>query len=225
VRITRCLLRVDAESCGQPFPAYRYRPDLVCFDVGRRSAFAKVAHHGFDVLVGSSRMRPHIRTVRFAFARLKHLHRRLVGVDHAPAKDVALQSFHQRLQLHPTAAHPLGPWGSRRLHTRAAKDGFLAVERCPPSAWCGVRHSAEFAISSHAWTWASIELKPVCATDRHSRANSAAPPIWHRCYSHRFTGGEGIVVHQTTSSKNESIGNVANFAQTLWRQRMRLLSS
>jgi hypothetical protein len=89
------------------YTAIRAAADAVLLKKGYRTSTSKPGHHhGFDVLVGSSRMRPHIRpqisSVRFAFARLEHLHRGLVGVDHAPIKDVALQSVHQRLQLHPT---------------------------------------------------------------------------------------------------------------------------
>jgi len=75
--------------------------------------------------------------MRFAFAQLVHLHRRLVGVDHAPAQDVALQGVHQRLQLHPTAAHPLGQCGSRNLHSRAWPRERLAPKFpifCPKKA-------------------------------------------------------------------------------------------
>jgi hypothetical protein len=116
------------------YTAIRAAADAALLKKGYRTSTSKPGHHhGFDVLVGSRRMRPHIRpqisSVRFAFARLEHLQRRLVGADHAPIKDVALQSFHQRLQLHPTAAHPLDQCGSRNLHTRAAKNGFLVVQR------------------------------------------------------------------------------------------------
>jgi hypothetical protein len=75
------------------------------FGVDPRSAFAKVVHHGFDVLVGSCRLRPHIRSVRFAFARLDHLHRAPYGrsivtsVDRHESLAGKLQQRHVALAL------------------------------------------------------------------------------------------------------------------------------
>jgi hypothetical protein len=84
------------------------------FGVCPRSAFTKDVRHSFDVFVRSCRIRPQIRPVRFAFARLEHLHRGFVCVQRAAAQNVALQSVHQRLQPHP-AVPTIGPvwiWGS-----------------------------------------------------------------------------------------------------------------
>ena len=64
-----------------------------------------------------------------AFTRFEHLHWRLVGVQHAVAEYLGLQSIDQRLQPHAAGADPLRQGGAGDGQTGAAKDALLPVQR------------------------------------------------------------------------------------------------
>ena len=91
--------------------------------------FAEVVDHGFHSLKRPRGVGPQVRPVRLAVAGLEHLHRCLVGMQHAVLEHLCLERIHQRLQAHPADAHPLRQGRSRDGQTGTPKDRLLAVQR------------------------------------------------------------------------------------------------
>lgn len=83
----------------------------------------------FGIFERTGGVSPQIGAVGLALSWLEHLHRRLVGVHHPVLQDVCFQGVHQRLELHPTTAHPRPQRRAWNGQTGTAKDGLLPVQR------------------------------------------------------------------------------------------------
>ena len=68
---------------------------------------AEVVDHGLHIFECPRGVGPEVGPVRLAVAGLEHLHRRLIGMQHAVLEHLSLECIHQRLQPNPACAHPL----------------------------------------------------------------------------------------------------------------------
>ena len=134
---------VVADQC--PLPVAQEAAGMLA-----RSGLTEVVHHRLHVFEGPWRVGPQVSPVRSALARLEHLHRRFVGVQHALAQYLGLERIDQRLQPHAAGAHPLRQGGARDSQTCACKDAFLAVQRQVVSV-LGHQHLGQQARSRDAF--------------------------------------------------------------------------
>lgn len=68
-----------------------------CPSMFTRARFAEVVDHGLHIFECPRGVGPEVGPVRLAVARLEHLHRRLIGMQHAVLEHLSLERIHQRL--------------------------------------------------------------------------------------------------------------------------------
>ena len=103
-------------------PIFQERAAVLARPTGR-----EVVEHCSQAVARGRCVRPQVGPVRLARARLEHLHRRLVGMQHGFAQHFGLEHIDQRLQPQPAHADPLAQRRARQSQAGARKDAFLAI--------------------------------------------------------------------------------------------------
>lgn len=92
------------------------------------AAVGEVIDYGSHVCELRCGIRPQVGTMRFSLTGTEHLHRRLIGMQHALLQYLLMQRVDQRLQPHSAHAYPGSKCRPRDRQTGARKDTLLPVQ-------------------------------------------------------------------------------------------------
>ncbi len=92
------------------------------------AAVGEVIDYGPQVCELRCGIRPQVGTMCFSLTGTEHLHRRLIGMQHALLQYLLMQRVDQRLQPHTTHAYPGSKRRPRNRQTGARKDTLLPVQ-------------------------------------------------------------------------------------------------